>query len=65
MLGFALVFAILKLTTSHAKDKAMNVGEYKRQDNEIVQALGVSATRTAPAAAVSKLHVSRRTSLVT
>lgn len=43
----------------------MNVGEYKRRDNEIVQALGVSATRTAPAAAVSKLHVSRRTSLVT
>ena len=47
--------ATLKRGTKQSKVLDMNMGEYKRQDNEIMQVLGVSAAATAPAAAVPAL----------
>lgn len=46
---------ILKSGTRQARITLSNVGGYKVADNEIVQMLGVTSTRTAPAAAVPRL----------
>lgn len=47
--------AILKRGTTQSRQERLNIGGYKTQDNEILQVLGVSAAKTAPASAIPEL----------